>query len=112
MEKKLGKGKEIAAAPGLKRIRYDAEGIEILAHDEVLAIALTGPKSPAIPLRGRSVGAASAGVLKVGMTTREAADLLGDEFEPCEIATAGISYRFYRAQGVAPRVIKGEVKEV
>lgn len=112
VEKKLGKGKEITAATGLKRIRYENEGIELLTRDEVLAIVLTDPKAPGIPLRGRMVGAESAGTIKVGMTVKEVEALLGDEYEPCEIATAGLSYRFYRPQGLALRVIKNEVKEV
>jgi hypothetical protein len=112
VEKKLGKGKEVSAAAGLKRIRYENEGVELFARDEVLAIALTDAKSPGVPLRGRTIGAASAGMVKVGMSVKEVETLLGDDYEPCELVTAGLSYRFYRLQGLALRVVKNEVKEV
>jgi hypothetical protein len=46
------------------------------------------------------------------MSVKEVEGLLGDDYQPCEITTAGLSYRFYRTQGLALRVIKNEIKEV
>ncbi|MDB5309213.1 MAG: hypothetical protein JWO38_3415 [Gemmataceae bacterium] len=114
VEKKLGKGKETVVVPAstLKRIRYEKEGVELLAGDEVLAITLVGPDAPGVALQGKTVGAGQAGTLKVGMTTKEVEHLLGDDYQPCEITTAGVFYRFYREQGVALRVVKGQVVEV
>jgi len=113
VEKRIGKGKETAAAgTGLKRIRYEDDGVELLVREEVLAISLTDAKAPAVPLRGKAVGAGQAGAVRVGMSVKEAEALLGDDYQPSEIAAAGLFYRFYRAQGLALRVVKDEVREV
>jgi tetratricopeptide (TPR) repeat protein len=115
LPKKVGPGKETVAVPGtgLKRIRYEAEGVEVLANeDDVLAIFLVGPAAPAIPLQGQMVGAKAAGELKVGMSAEQVEDLLGTEYKPCEITATGVYYRFYREQGVGFLVRKGRVEEV
>jgi tetratricopeptide (TPR) repeat protein len=111
VEKLLGKGVESIAVQTttLRRIRYEKEGIEVLASEEVLAIILSGPAAPAIPLRGKMTGPESVGVLKIGMTTDEVDALLGDLYDTCEIVQSGVVYHFYREQGVAVRKEKGKV---
>src|SRR5439155_12064263 len=78
---RLGKGKETVVVPGggLKRLRYDAHHVELLATDAVLAIRLTDPESPAIPLRGSGLGAAAATELRVGMSAADIERVLGSE---------------------------------
>lgn len=112
--KKIGKGRETVAATGtnLKRLRYVDEGVDLLVTDMVLAICLVGSEAPALSLRGRTVGAEEIGKLRRGMTVKEVESLLGDDYQPCELADAEIYYRFYREQGVALRVSKGKVLEV
>jgi hypothetical protein len=115
LAKKLGKAKEtpIPGAAGLRRLSYDSEGIDLLVDDDhVLAIFLSGPTAPPVPLRGRTVGGGVAGEVRAGLTTKEVEALLGDDFHPCEIASAGVYYRFYRTQGLAVRIVKGKVVEV
>jgi hypothetical protein len=115
LAKKLGKAKEtpISGAAGLRRLRFEADGIDLLVDDDhVLAIFLFGPSAPPVPLRGRTVGGGAAGEVKAGLTTKEVEALLGVDFHPCEIASAGVYYRFYRSQGLAVRVVKGKVVEV
>jgi len=112
--KRLGKGKEMTVAPGtnLKRIRYEAEGVELLAKDEVLAIGLVGPNAPALPLQGQTPGAALAGTVKVGMTEDELAKVVGDLFDRGSLTAADVKYRFYRRVGIAVRLSDGKVAEV
>jgi hypothetical protein len=112
--KRFSKGKETVAAAGtgLKRLRFDTEGVELLVKDEVLAISLLGPNAPSLPLRGRSPAGGTAGTLKVGMPVAEAEKILGDDYTPCSITAADVTYRFYRLAGVALRVVGGEVAEV
>jgi hypothetical protein len=114
VEKKLGKGKASTAVngTGLQRIRYEKEGVELLAGETVLAIALVGPEAPAIPLQGKMIGTGPVGELKVGMTAKEVEELLGEDYQPCEITATEVYYRFYREQGVAVRVVKGKVVEL
>ena len=112
--KKVGKGRETIAAPGtnLKRIRYEKEGIDLLATDVVLALCLVGPEAPPLALRGKGVTGGEAGQLRVGMSAKDVEALLGDDYQPCELTVTEMYYRFYRAQGVALRLVKGKVTEV
>jgi tetratricopeptide (TPR) repeat protein len=108
---KLDKGLKSTAVQGtsLIRIRYEKLGIELLASDYVVAIMLFGPNAPSIPLEGKGTGTGKVGELKIGMATAEVEELLGDVYEPCEIASTGVFYHFYRDQGVAVRKEKGKV---
>jgi len=110
----LGPATPTAAVPGtsMVRVRYEKEGIELLATDEILAIVLSGPNAPAIPLTGKIVGTGKVGELKVGLTTKEVEELLGEDYQPTELTAAEVYYRFYREQGVAVRVSKGKVVEL
>lgn len=110
VEKALGKGQESIALQGgtMLRIRYEG-GVELLATDQVLAITLSGPAAPAVPLYGKDVGTQKVGELKVGMAASEVEQLLGDLYDPLEVAASGVYYNFYREQGVAVRVQKGKV---
>lgn len=113
--KALGPGKEVTAVQdtALRRIVYETEGIELLANDrDVLAIALIGSESPGIPLRGKAVGGAPAGVLKVGMTQKELVQQMGKPAHPCELVTPEKFYDYYREQGLAVRVVDGMVVEL
>lgn len=115
VEAKLGKGISTSLMPGtdLARIRYEALGIEILGgNEEVLAVFLIGPNAPPLPVRGTGPVSAEAGTISIGMTTAELQQLLGDEYQPCEIAATEVYYRFYRDKGLAVRVSKGKVVEV
>lgn len=112
--KKIGKGKETIVVPStnLRRIRYESEGVELLAGDEVLAINLVGPNAPSIPLQGRTPAAGVAGAIRIGMTSSEVEKLLGDDFSIGEITQANVFYRFFRHVGLAVRVIDNKVTEV
>lgn len=112
--KTLGAATPTTAIPGtsMVRVRYEKDGIELLATDEVVAIILSGPNAPAIPLTGKIVGTGKVGELKVGMTTKEMESLLGEDYQPTELTAAEVYYRFYREQGVAVRVSKGKVVEL
>lgn len=112
---KLGKGQATTAVQGtsLQRIRYETEGFELLANDEVvLAIILVGPNAPTIPLKGKMLGTGKVGELKVGMTLKEVDELLGESHPEYEFTEAEVYYRFYREQGVAIRGVKGKVIEL
>ena len=112
--KLFGKGKQSTAVQGTNvvRIQYETEGVEILATDEVVAIMLNGPNAPSIPLLGKMTGTGKVGELKVGMTAKEAEEVLGDDFNKCEIAATEVYYRFYRELGIAMLVSKGKVTEL
>jgi hypothetical protein len=114
VEKALGQGRASTAMPGqsILRIQYPDEGLELLAGDQVLAVTLTGPNAPAVPLYGQGVGTQKLGELKVGMAASDVEELLGDMYDPMEVSSAGVYYNFYREQGVAVRVQKGKVVAV
>ena len=114
LEKKLGPGKpvRVLSTQNIWRIRYEAEGVEILAADTVLAIGMTGPTSPAVPIRGQGIGARETGLVKVGMSVDELEKLLGEDYQPCEITAVDVYYRYYRDQGLAVRLKNGLVTEV
>jgi len=111
---KLGKGQASTAVQGLSltRIRYEKEGIDLLATDQVLAVILVGENAPAIQLTGKMTGTGKVGELKVGMSFKDVEELLGEDYQPCEITATDVFYRFFREQGVALRVVKGKVVEV
>jgi tetratricopeptide (TPR) repeat protein len=111
---KLGKGEASRAVQGMSisRIRFENEGIELLATDQVLAILLVNENAPAIELAGKSTGTGKVGLLKVGMSIKEVEELLGEDYQPCELTKAEVYYRYYREQGVAFRVSKGKVVEI
>jgi tetratricopeptide (TPR) repeat protein len=112
--KKLGKGRETVAAAGtnLKRLSYAKEGVELLVTDVVLAVCLTGPEAPTVPLRGQGVATGPAGELRLGMLLSDVESLLGDDYNPCELTITEMYYRFYREQGVAVRQVKRKVAEI
>jgi tetratricopeptide (TPR) repeat protein len=114
--RKLGKGQTSTAVQDteLLRVRYEADGVELLGTEDsgVLAIHLVGPSAPALALTGKMLGTGAVGSLKIGMTVKEVEELLGEDYTPCEIATVDKFYRYYREQGVAVRVSQKKVVEL
>lgn len=112
--KELGKGKEIVVTPGtnMRRLCYEAEGVELLVTDTVLAVCLVGPQAPVLPLRGKGIPAEKAAELRVGMTSKEVEAVLGDDARVCELTTPETYYRYFRDQGLAIRLVQSKVVEV
>jgi len=111
---KLGPAVHLPVIPGtaMARVRYAEAGIELVATDKVFAILLSGPNAPAIPLQGAALGAGKIGELKIGMTTEEVDKLLGEDWLSCELTAVGLTYQFYREQGLAVRISRGKVIEL
>jgi hypothetical protein len=57
-------------------------------------------------------GTGKVGELKLGMTVKELDMLLGNNYQPYELAEPGVRYRFYREQGVAVRIVSEKVTEL
>lgn len=62
----------------VRRLTFAKHGIELLADsDEVFAIVITSPESPAIEIRDAGIRGKKLGALKVGMTRNEVAAMIG-----------------------------------
>jgi hypothetical protein len=112
--KLLGAGQEVQIVKNTKlvRVKYPERGIDLLGTENVLAILLSGPKAPELPVRPTGVGTQTV-KLKIGMTTSEIEKLLGDEeYDFREIDQPGHSYRFYADIGLALRLRQGKVEEL
>jgi hypothetical protein len=84
----------------------------VLGGDEVLAIILSGDKAPALPVREMGLGAKSA-ELKVGMTSAELDEVLGDsDYDFRQLVDPELNYRFYSDLGVAVLTRSGRVIEI
>jgi Zn-dependent protease with chaperone function len=111
---RLGRPEEVPVIAGtnLRRWRYPKHGLELLVTDQVLAICLTGPGAPPLPLRGEGL-AARAKRLRVGLSKAELEDVLADQdYGFAELVMPDVYYRFYRDLGLAVRVEKGKLKEL
>ncbi|HEY3418078.1 MAG TPA: M48 family metallopeptidase [Armatimonadota bacterium] len=102
----------VVAGTNLHRLRYPAQGIELLATESVLAIRLTGVGAPPIEVRGTGVGT-KAYTLRVGMTKTQFEEIVGDvEYDFRQLTDPDINYRFYRSLGLAVRLVNGAVHEL
>lgn len=110
----LGAGEETTIVPNttLKRVRYAAHGVDVLATNEVLAIVLHGPNAPALELRESGLGAKSTW-LRIGMTV-EALEALFPEFsyDLRPMVDPDVDYRFYFGLGLAVKITQGKVEEL
>jgi len=114
VQERLGAGEAVPVVAGtnLRRLRYARYGVDVLVSDEVLAICLVGPSSPALTIRGAGLGAGSATV-RVGMTGDELEQALADEdYDFRQLTDPDVNYRFYRGLGLAVRVKGGVVREL
>lgn len=112
--KVLGPGREVPIVRNTKllRVKYPERGIDLIGTENVLAILLSGPNAPALPVRPTGVGTQVL-KLRVGMTREEVEKLLGEEeYDFREIDLPGHSYRFYADLGLALRVKGGKVEEL
>jgi predicted Zn-dependent protease len=112
--KVLGPGKEVPVVKNtrLLRVKYPERGIDLIGAENVLAICLSGPKAPELPVRPIGVGTQVL-KLKVGMTRDEAEKVLGDEeYDFREIDQPGHTYWFYADLGLALRIQEGKVEEL
>jgi tetratricopeptide (TPR) repeat protein len=102
--KRLGPGKETeVVGQGLKRLRFEKQAVEILATDQVLAILLSSPQSPALPMRARGVGGQVQFELKVGLPRKTVHAKMGQNLHSRKLLEAGPEYSYYRQLGVAIR---------
>ncbi|MBM4070250.1 MAG: hypothetical protein FJ271_15040 [Planctomycetes bacterium] len=109
-------GVAIPLYPGAKfmRWRFAAHGIDVLAKEKVLAIFLTGSRSPA--LRVQEMGAATkTRDIRVGMPETELKDILKQQ--PVDkaqrfIADPRAGYHFYPSLGLAVRYHDSRVAEL
>lgn len=113
VQKKLGSGtpSNVIAGASLKRVRYFAEGIELLVNDSVIAICVVSADAAPITLRGKGPASNVSLTLKVGMPALEVEKALG-EGEKCNFTDPFVEYVYYRSQGVAVRNTRGRVTEV
>ncbi|HUK86135.1 MAG TPA: M48 family metalloprotease [Terriglobales bacterium] len=101
----LGPGEVLSTASGIVRLRYPAQGLDILADDtRVLAIILESPKAPPVFVRRQGMGS-QAVPLRVGMSAEQVDKVLADQDSTMEnLVDPWIAYRFYPMLGVALRV--------
>jgi tetratricopeptide (TPR) repeat protein len=114
VRKLLGPGQEVPVVKNTKlvRVKYPDRGLDLIGTENVLAICLSGPKAPDLPLRPTGIGTQVL-KLKVGMTRDEIEKLLGDEeYDFREIDRPGHTYRFYADLGLALRIQQGKVEEL
>ncbi|MCE9561775.1 MAG: M48 family metalloprotease [Planctomycetes bacterium] len=112
--KLLGPGREVPIVKNTKlvRVKYPERGIDLIGTENVLAICLSGPKAPELPVRATGIGTQTF-KLKIGMTRDEVEKLLGDEeYDFREIDQPGHTYRFYADLGLALRLRAGKVEEL
>jgi hypothetical protein len=103
---RLGRARATPVVGVLKRYHFEQYGFDVLATDEVLAIILTSPKGPSLPLRLRGPGGRPVVELKPGMSRKEVLARIGDTMSVRKLVTAGPDYNYYRHLGVAIRFDK------
>ena len=108
-----GPSRESLAVPLLqiRRVQSEAEGLEFIVTDKVIAISVVGPEA-SIPIRGAGPASANAGELRIGMAETALVALLGQTVQNPEILTPNVRYLYYREQGLAVRVAAGKVVEI
>ena len=107
-----GESRPIVRGTSLVAVHYREHGLRLLASGQVLAISLTQENSPALPLQASGLTAGKA-ALRVGMTKAEIDKLLeGEDYDYRQITDPDVNYRFYRALGLAVRVVRGKVVEL
>ena len=102
----LGPGEVLSTVSGtdIRRLRYAAYGLDVLADTQVLAIILESPKAPAVLVRRQGMGS-DATPLRVGMSAEQVDKVLADQDSTMEnLIDPWIAYRFYPTLGVAIRV--------
>src|SRR5581483_9903715 len=107
---RLGEKTPVFSRSRLARLRYEKQGVEVLATDRILATHLVGAKSPAIPIRDWVIGSA-AQELKLGMPEKDFTRIVGDA-EPYDMRPLDNPkslYRFYPVLGRAGRFEKDKV---
>ncbi len=89
---------------GIRRIRFDDHGIELLANDlEIIAIVVVGIDGPTIPVKVRG-GGRTLGELRIGMTRAQVEDLPGgDRYVQRPVTGFDRLVPYYRHLGVAVR---------
>ena len=103
---------ESQAAPGVTQADFTAMGIRLIGTQEVLAIALSGPRAPALTLREMGI-ASGRSELRAGMTVTELDRVMGDaEYDLRRLVDPEVRYRFYPDVGVAALVRKGRVEQL
>lgn len=114
VEAALGEGESLPVVRRtlFKKLRYADRGIDLLTTDQVLAIWLTEPDSPAVQLRASGV-ATEIQEISVGMSRDDLDEVLGNMmYDYRQLYDPEINYRFYRDLGIAIRIRKGEVAEI
>ncbi|MDB4893966.1 MAG: hypothetical protein JWN15_228, partial [Firmicutes bacterium] len=102
----------VVRGTNLVQIDYPQRGIKVMGTDEVLAIILFGDHAPSLPIRETGLGAKSA-ELKVGMTTTELDQVLGDsDYDFRQLVDPALNYRFYSDLGIAVLAKSGTVIEL
>ena len=114
VEALLGEGQRVSVGRRMPfdRLRFEEQGLDLIVTDLVLAICLSDPNGPAIELR--EAGAATEVYeLRVGMTTAEVEELLGDQlWDFRQLYDPDVNYKFYRDLGIALRLEGGELVEL
>ncbi|MBX3414653.1 MAG: M48 family metalloprotease [Pirellulales bacterium] len=112
---KLGEPETLPIAPRrgkLMRYRYNDLGLEVLGLEDVIAVRLSGPNAPELPLRGSGLTGGKKSI-KIGMTKDDLEKLLaGQDYDFRELDDPEKSYRFYRNLGLAVRIEGGKVVEL
>jgi Zn-dependent protease with chaperone function len=106
-------GVPIHSKSKIKRLLSVRPDMDVLAGDKILAVFLTGPRSPALTLQGKGL-TGKAGTLRVGMTEQEVSKILKGHFlEPVRsVDNPGVTYQFYPYLGVGVRLSGGRVSEL
>ncbi len=109
---RLGEKIPVFSRARLSRVRYAAQGVEVLATDKILAIHVVGDKAPPIPLRGYGIGGEIQEV-RLNMPEKEFNRIVGDEpFDMRPLDNAKTLYRFYPYLGLAVRMEKDKVTDL
>jgi hypothetical protein len=94
------------------RRKYPTLGAELLTADRVLAVFLTSPSAPPLPLKRSGIGAGEV-TLRVGMPKADLDKALtGKEAADISIDRPGEIYRYYPEIGVGARLIGDKVREL
>ena len=96
----------------LLQIDYSGQGIKLLGTEEVLAIALSGQKAPALNIREMGLGTKPV-QLRVGMSVAELEQIVGDaDYDFRQLLDPDLNYRFYSDLGVAVLTQNGTIVEL